>query len=226
MASPTILVVRNEPDSDAEFHCDALADCVPGAREVDATADDVDPRSLALDDVGGVVLTGSTAGVYEVDDRPWIADVLDLVPELVERELPTLGVCFGHQVVTEALGGRVEASDESTAGLVDVDFADDPLFEGVTPVVPALHGDRVVEPGDDLRVIAAADYYEAYATRHVDAPLWTVQFHPELTTAHRDRLVEDHDWTDGGHDFDAVDAHRVVENFRSIVAARQGLERA
>ncbi|WP_436346151.1 type 1 glutamine amidotransferase [Natronorubrum sp. FCH18a] len=221
MESPTIVVVRNEVDPDAEYHCDALAGCVPnaapGAREIDYPAGE----RPDLERADGVVLTGSTAGVYEADERPWIADQQRLVRELIDREIPTLGVCFGHQIANAALGGTVEHVG-TTARPVDAGLADDPLFDGVSSVVPVTHGDVVTEVGDDMEIVASADYYPAFATRHRTAPLWTVQFHPEFTADLRDRLVADFDWTDGDRGFEDVNATRVVENFASIVADSSG----
>jgi GMP synthase (glutamine-hydrolysing) len=161
MAGPDIAVVRNEVDDDYEYHCDALASYLPEAREVDFPAGE----RLEPGDVDGVVLSGSTAGVYEADDRPWIRDQERLVRELVEREIPTLGVCFGHQVANRALGGTVR-HEGMVARLVAVTFPPDPLFEGVAPVVAATHGDVVTEPGDGMAVIASTDYYRAFGTRH------------------------------------------------------------
>ena len=212
MSESRLLVVRNEVDPDCEYHCDALASYFPGAEAVDYPSE----RSLSLAGVDGVVFTGSTAGVYERDDRPWIVDQEELVRELIEREIPTLGVCFGHQVVNAALGGTVEHVG-TTSGLVEADLDDDPIFEGVSPIVPLVHGDFVTETGEGMAVIASAEYYHALATRHREAPVWTVQFHPEFTADLRERIEADFGWTDNDHDYDDVSATRVFDNFRSIV---------
>ena len=216
MSEPSLVVVRNEVDPDCEFHCDALENLVPNARAVDFPAGER-PDLEAAD---GVVLSGSTAGVYEADERPWIEDEKRLVRELLEREIPTLGVCFGHQIVNAALGGTVEAVETTTRPVemeVSAAAADDPLFDGVSPVVPVTHGDVVAEPGEGMAVIASTDYYRAFATRHREAPLWTVQFHPEYTPALRDRLVDAFDWAEEEHGLEDATATRVVENFASIV---------
>lgn len=215
MSAPSLTVVRSEVDPDCEYHCDALESLVPNARAVDFPAGER-PDLEAAD---GVVLTGSTAGVYERDERPWIDDQLRLVRELLEREIPTLGVCFGHQVANAALGGTVEAR-ETTCRPVEVEFEanEEPLFDGVSPVVPVAHGDVVTEPGDGMEIIASSDYYHAFATRHRDAPLWTVQFHPEFTADLRGRLEADFGWTEAEYGFEDVTAARVVENFASMVA--------
>jgi len=213
MAGPTYLV-RNEPDPDYEYHCDALASYFPDAIEIDFPAGErFDPAAA-----GAVVLSGSTAGVYEADDRPWIADLEALVRELVEREIPTLGVCFGHQVVNAALGGTVEAVGFEVR-VVEADLDDDPLFEGVAPAVPSLHGDEVVETGEGMVLIGSAEHAPIYCTRHERAPVWTVQFHPEIGANHRERLAEDFDF-DPEESFEAVSATALFENFRALAAER------
>lgn len=212
MMSPTIAVVRNEVDADYEYHCDALASHFPDAQELTSPAGE----RPDIEGVDGVVLTGSTAGVYERNDRPWIGELEDLVRDLLERRVPTLGVCFGHQVVNTALGGTVDHVG-TTCRLVDVDLADDPLFSGVSSIVPVAHGDVVTEIGEGMDVIGSADYYEAFCTRHREAPLWTVQFHPEFTPGYRKCLEADFGWTETGHTFEDVTATRVFENFREIV---------
>lgn len=214
----SVYLVRNEHDPEYEYHCDALASYFPDAAEVDFPAGErFDPA-----DASAVVLSGSTAGVYEVDDRPWIADLEEVVRELVERAVPTLGVCFGHQVVNSALGGTVEEVG-LTAGVVEVDLADDPLFDGVAPRVPSIHGDAVLDAGEGMEVIGSAEHAPVFCTRHRSAPVWTVQFHPEITEHHRDRLVAEFDLEPADAEFDGVTATRVFENFRRLgdVSARR-----
>lgn len=212
-AAEPIYVVRNEVDPDSEYHCDALAARFPDAVEVDfARGERFDPS-----DAAGVVLSGSTAGVYDSDRHPWIDEEETLVRELVPRSIPTLGVCFGHQVVHSALGGTVVA-DELTTDLVDADLDEDPLFDGVAPAVPALHGDLVTEPGNGMSVIGSAPHAPVFAGRHERVPLWTVQFHPEVTAALDGQLRDRFDWNPAPQSFDDVTAERVLDNFRAVVS--------
>jgi GMP synthase (glutamine-hydrolysing) len=205
---------RCEVDLDCAYHCDALAGRFPEADEYDLTTRGADG---ALCGVDAAVISGSTAGVYEDDEHGWIADARTVARRLVGRGVPTLGVCFGHQLVNDALGGRVEHQGVR-AGLAGAEFGDDPLFEGVPPVVTAIHGDVVVEAGRGMEPVASVeDYpYPLFATRHREAPVWTVQFHPELTAEHRERLVEDFGWTEGERSFAEVDGDPVFENFRAL----------
>jgi len=213
-SSVSTVLFTCEVNPEYSYHCRALRSHFPGA----ATWSLPDRKRLPpLDGVDVAVISGSTAAVYE--DRSWLATARGLVRQLVDRQIPTLGVCFGHQLVNDALGGRVE-SVTPRAQLVAVDFDDVPLFARVSPVVPALHGDVVTTTGGGMRSIASVrDYdYPRFATRHDTAPLWTVQFHPELTESHRERLVADFAWTDSNHSFDSVTGHRLLANFRILAS--------
>lgn len=201
-------VVRNEPDPEQVYHCDALAGCFPDAVEIDYPAGErFDPTNA-----DAVVLSGSTAGVYERDERSWIPDQEELIRELVRHNVPTLGVCFGHQIANTALGGSVRHVG-TTAGLIAAELDDVSLFDGVSPVVPVAHGDVVTEDGTKMESIATADHASIFATHHRSAPLWTVQFHPELTAEHRPRLTELLDWEEDGYTFADTSGDQLFDNF-------------
>ncbi|MFC7204604.1 type 1 glutamine amidotransferase [Haloferax namakaokahaiae] len=211
-----ILVCDTMPTDGPQYFTDALAALALDGREgvVHSIPQDGIPD---LSGVDAVVITGSTAGVYETADRPWIDDGRRLVRELVEREIPTYGVCFGHQLVNDALGGTVEAGEQKR-GIVDVELADDRIFDGISSQIPMVHGDYVREPGDEMETIGSASYYEHLATRHASAPIWTTQYHPEFTVALLDRIADDFGWpeTDTDRDFTGVTANETVANFARL----------
>src|SRR5690606_25413737 len=70
------------------------------------TLDVTDPRARfpGLGEVAGVVVTGSPARI--ADQSPWMRRAQDALVDLVERGVPVLGICFGHQLLGMALGGR------------------------------------------------------------------------------------------------------------------------
>lgn len=218
-----LLVLENEVDRDKRYFVPEISRYLPDHRVRDVAGDDgvpdlaefadrPDTSDIAdINDIDGVVLSGSTAGVYDSADYPWMDDLRDLVHELVHRRIPTLGVCFGHQLVNDALGGTIEHRG-LTAELVAVDLADDPLFDGVSSTVPMVHGDHVTEPGEGMTTIASAEYYPHLASRHRDAPLWTVQYHPEFTRRLLPRIAADFGWN-GSEDFSGVSVERTFENF-------------
>jgi GMP synthase (glutamine-hydrolysing) len=206
-----LLVCDMEVDPDYEYLPRALRALLPAHEHYHYPSRGGEP---SLDGVDAVVVTGSTAGVYEADDRPWIRQAKRFVRRVVDRELPTLGVCFGHQLVNDALGGRVEHRG-LTAELVESDLAADPLFAGVSSTLPMVHGDHVVRAGEGMEPIASADYYPLLATRHTDAPVWTTQYHPEFTAGLLPAVERDFGWH-GSRSFDDVSTVETVANFRRL----------
>ena len=207
-----LLVLENEVDPDARYFVPEIVDHLDDCEVYDYAEEGGQP---SLSGVDGVVVSGSTAGVYDSGDYPWMDEEMALVRELVEREIPTLGICFGHQLVNAALGGIVQHRGPTTR-LVRADLDDDPLLEGVSEVIPAVHGDHVVARGREMEPIGTADYYSNFATRHRDAPLWTVQYHPEFTERLLGRVREDFGWEDNDLSFSDVNVEETFRNFERL----------
>ena len=127
--------------------------------------------------IDGAVITGSRSSVYW--DEAWIPPLLEWVGDAARTGLPILGICYGHQVLAEALGGRVAGMDETEIGYRTVTHhGDDPLFAGIDEefTVFTTHGDCVVELPDGAHPTAENDYGN-HGFRWRDC--WGVQFHPE-----------------------------------------------
>jgi len=141
--------------------------------EFDVTGRDL-PGTFAFD---AFVVTGSRASVYW--DEPWIDDVAEWTEEAIDRGLPALGVCWGHQLLADVLGGEVEDMGEYEIGYRTVrQRGDSPLFDGLDREFVAFetHSDRVVALPDGAVPIAENDYgVQGFQHGHVFA----VQFHPE-----------------------------------------------
>jgi len=211
----TILVLDDEVQPDYRYLGPEIERLTPDG-EYHVYADD--PVTPDLDAYDGVIISGSTASVYE-EGHAFVDRQRDLVEACLDAGTPLLGICFGHQLVNDALGGRVEHRG-LRAGLVEAAFDDDPLFEGVSSLVPAIHGDVVVEAGRGLVPIASVrDYdYPLFATRHETAPVWTVQFHPEIGAEHEPLLESAFDWDGDGAGFDDVTGDRLFENFGRLAS--------
>jgi GMP synthase (glutamine-hydrolysing) len=140
--------------------------------EFDASAGELPPDF----DYDAAVVTGSKSSVYW--DEPWIDALVDWIEGAAGR-MPILGVCYGHQALAEALGGRVEAMADIELGYREISHSgDDPLLSGLDSPFVAFetHSDRVVELPPDATPIAENDR-GVQAFRRGDC--WGVQFHPE-----------------------------------------------
>lgn len=209
-----ILVLENEVDPDTRYFVPEIVRYLPDEVTIhDAVHEGGRP---SFRDIDGVVLAGSTAGVYDADEHSWIAEEKTFVHDLLTHQIPTLGICFGHQLVNDALGGRIEHQGLK-AELVEANLRDDPLFESVSSTIPAVHGDVVVKSGSGMESIASVENYEFFAARHADAPIWTIQYHPEFTARLRERIARDFGWRENDHSFEDVTASRTLSNFSRLV---------
>ena len=125
----------------------------------------------------GFVVTGSSASVYW--DREWIGQMKTWVGGAVEAGLPALGVCFGHQLLADVLGGRVDGMGEYEIGYRTVmQDGENRLLDGVADemTVFTTHSDHVVDAPPGATVTAKNDYgIHSFRKGHV----FGVQFHPE-----------------------------------------------
>ncbi|WP_440991753.1 type 1 glutamine amidotransferase [Haloarchaeobius baliensis] len=159
-------------------------------RELEAVADDVVvdvyklPASALPPTVSspewnydGVVVSGSQTSVYE--DRDWIHEATTWLRHVHEAGVPLLGICWGHQFIAQALGGRVVDMGEYELGYRDITrVGTDPLFDGIPTEFVSFetHSDRVAELPPGASVLARNDYgIQAYRV----GSAYGVQFHPE-----------------------------------------------
>jgi GMP synthase-like glutamine amidotransferase len=135
------------------------------------------------------VVTGSSAGVY--DDLPWIAPLKAFLVQASRQ--PLVGVCFGHQVMAEAFGGKVIKSDKGWGvGLHAYDVVEpQPWMDpGAKVAVPASHQDQVVEIPPGARAVAGSAFTPAGILVYGDRPAISMQFHPEFDPAYAEALIE------------------------------------
>lgn len=136
------------------------------------------------------VVTGSPAGVYE--PLPWIAPLKDFLVAAKGRAA-LVGVCFGHQIMAEAFGGKVIASPKGWGvGLHDYRVArQEPWMDPVSNIrVAASHQDQVVELPPGAQVLAGSDFTPFGMLAYRDQPAISIQLHPEFEPAYAKALIE------------------------------------
>ncbi len=153
---------------------DALFAELLGGRGFDFESHDVEAGKLPRrpDEADGWLITGSKHGVYE--DHPWIPPLEEFIRAVHAEGRPLVGVCFGHQIVAQALGGKVVKHPGGwSVGPTEY------VIEGEPMVLNAWHQDQVVERPEGARLIGSSDFCENAALVYGDNIL-TIQPHPEF----------------------------------------------
>lgn len=138
---------------------------------------------------GAYLITGSPAGVYE--PLPWIAPLQDFIRSAGQARM--VGICFGHQVMAQALGGHVVKSDKGWgAGLHRYDLVRrEPWMDDARAIAaPASHQDQVVIQPPNTEVLVKSDFTPFAALAWTDRPAISFQFHPEFSPAFAKALIE------------------------------------
>ncbi|MDU8910237.1 type 1 glutamine amidotransferase [Aestuariicoccus sp. MJ-SS9] len=130
----------------------------------------------------GWLITGSKFGAYE--DHDWIPPLEALIRDIHAARLPMIGVCFGHQIIAQALGGRVE----KFKGGWSVGAVSYPINGGQV-TLNAWHQDQVVELPTGAEVVSSTDFC-ANAALLYDDRIFTIQPHPEIDRTYIEGLLE------------------------------------
>ncbi|TAJ47997.1 MAG: glutamine amidotransferase [Herbiconiux sp.] len=179
---------------------------------VDASAPGFEQALTGAADADLLIVLGSTAGVYESDRHTFIATELAAVRERLASERPTLGVCFGAQLIAAALGSEVRRGGRVDVGYRPLALTDagltSPVRHTVGVAMAEWHGDTFDLPeGTTLLASSAAYENEAYG---IGEWMLAVQFHPELTDEmHEQWLTGDLRYvTEAGYTPEALRADR------------------
>lgn len=124
----------------------------------------------------GIVLSGGPNSVYDEGS-------FDIDPEIFELGLPILGICYGMQLISHKLGGKVESASESEYGVAPIELkAKSELFAHAPETQDVLmsHGDRVVEIPEGFHVVATSPNSPFAAVENTERNIYGIQFHPEV----------------------------------------------
>jgi GMP synthase (glutamine-hydrolysing) len=180
--TPRALVIQHEDDDpihllggwmqglDLDVCRPYLGDALPGA----------------LDGYAALVVMGGAMGACDDADNPWLTPTKELIRLAARDQVPTLGICLGHQLASVALGGEMKRNPQGRQfGLVDIGWspeaADDPLFSASYGAPHGAHwnDDIIVRLPDGAVQMATAPNGEVQAARLAET-VWGVQWHPEV----------------------------------------------
>ena len=135
-----------------------------------------------IQDADGWLITGSKHGAYE--DHDWIPPLEELIRDIRDSDKPMVGVCFGHQIIAQALGGKVVKFEGGwsvgrTAYTVD----------GKPVALNAWHQDQVVELPEGAQVVGSSDFCANAMLTYGDS-IWTLQPHPEFGSDFINGLIQ------------------------------------
>ena len=181
-----ILVTGHPPDElydqfggyDGMFH--ALLDGNGFEFQTYSVVDNLFPEDAHQ--ANGWVITGSRYGAYE--DHPWIPRLEQLIRDIQKTGNPLIGACFGHQIIAQALGGKVEKFSGGWA-VGRTDYA----FDGQNVTLNAWHQDQVTQVPEGAEVIGTNTFCENAMISYGDT-IWTVQAHPEFGNDFIQGLIE------------------------------------
>lgn len=136
------------------------------------------------------IVTGSPAGVYE--DHPWIGQLKAFLQH-AKGKTSLVGICFGHQIMAEAFGGRVmKYNDGWGIGLHRYEVKE--VASWMDPVqsfaIPVSHQDQVVEQPPATSVVAASPFTRFAVLQYQDQPAISFQCHPEFEPEYAAALIE------------------------------------
>jgi GMP synthase (glutamine-hydrolysing) len=184
--------------------------------------DDLPP----LTSYDGLLVLGGPMGADDDAKHAWLGPVKELVRTAREHDLPTLGICLGHQLVAVALGGAVEPNRHGQqVGLLEVGWtpaaADDTLFGSLATSRRGVqwNDDVVTALPAEATLLAGTPRDEVQVARY-GPRMWGVQLHPEVD------LPVLRPWADsdrGSHETRGIDTDAVL---RDIEAARDELDEA
>ncbi len=139
-------------------------------------AHDLSASELAARHPAGIVLSGGPASVYE-EGAPSVD------PGMFGLGVPVLGICYGHQLMAQALGGEVAATGRREYGRTELHVSEPgALLADLGPIEPVWmsHGDAVTAAPEGFRVTSHTDAIPVASMEDPERGLFAVQFHPEV----------------------------------------------
>lgn len=143
----------------------------------------------SVEQCDGWIITGSAASVYE--PLPWIKPLEQFIRDIDRFKRPLVGICFGHQIIAQALGGTVEKAavgwglgvgHYQLAGVTEAPLGDEDLYLHI------IHQDQVISLPEGAEVLAGSAFCPNAVLKYGDS-IFTVQAHPEFSVDYMHALL-------------------------------------
>ena len=137
--------------------------------------------------VKGIILSGGPLNVYEIKKVKFNKVLLTL-------NIPILGICFGHQIISKELGGRVKKAKSREFGLAKViklknSILTQNFFSKKITNVWMSHGDEVIKLPRDFKVIAKSSNSKLCMIENTKKKIYGIQFHPEVSHTDKGKII-------------------------------------
>jgi GMP synthase-like glutamine amidotransferase len=180
-----VLIIDNtiDPTSWGSYELAKYGKLVPGATlHVRRAPHDDLPKSPEGWD--RIIVSGSKTSAME--DAPWIERLLEFIRRSIDMKKPYLGVCYGHQSLVRALGGkdRVRLAAQNEHGWTKINIhQDSALTQGLPQEFYSYssHYDEVFSLPQGMKRLASSEDCEIQACQLENRPVFGIQFHPEKT---------------------------------------------
>jgi GMP synthase-like glutamine amidotransferase len=150
---------------------------------------DVIPK---IDEIEGLAISGSALGVY--DDAPWMEDLRTLIRDAYAKNIPMVGICFGHQLMAEALGAKVEKSQKGWGlGRHSYKIEHRPDYMSDAPAemqFSVVHQDQVLELPQKARLVGGNEFAPYAMLDYENGAAFSIQAHPEFADEYTKTLFE------------------------------------
>jgi len=161
-----------------------------------------DNWSKSIDECDGWIISGSPKSAYDSDD--WIAKLINFVKECHQHKKPLVGICFGHQLIAQALGGKVKKSEKGWGvGLRNFSIVGSKSFMSEQRTDCNLlfsHQDQVEELPEGAELLAT-DPFCPNQIYTIGDHILSIQGHPEFTTHYMRERLEDRKKIIGEHSY-------------------------
>jgi GMP synthase-like glutamine amidotransferase len=183
MKKKNILVFKHMPSQNPGIFRDFAESQDVEFIEIDLHAGDRIPE---LSDLDGLWVMGGSMNVWEEEQYPWLVEEKQVIRRAVnELNMPFLGICLGHQLLAEAMGGKVAKTENYEIGLFEVSPTDEGLNHPLLHDIPSssqwvnVHLAEVVRAPEQAVILATSSQCQNHIMQ-IGKNAYSCQFHPEV----------------------------------------------